>query len=124
MFEQDYIMRIVHEMIKTIMRLLFNIKKENIEDIQVNDAVAAEKYKQLIKLAEKGKINEAENQLYENMDISNKNELITALMFYSYLNNLDNKSLKKANYTYEEIGEGVKYVTNLFGYEGIADMLM
>ncbi len=124
MIEHDYLMRIIHDMIKTIIKLLFNINEDNIENMQVDDVISAEKYKKLIELAKNGNINEAENQLYKYIDISNKNELKIALMFYSYLNNLDNKTLEKANYTYEEIGDGVKYVMNLFGYDGIADMLM
>ena len=42
-----------------------------------------------MKLAEEGKINEAENELYEGMVEENVDYLELALTFYLYLNDMD-----------------------------------
>ncbi len=124
MFEQDYVMRLIHEMVRTILKLLFKIEDETIEDLQLEDSEVEKKYKQLINLAHNGKINEAENQLYEGVDRNNKVYLKAALMFYGYLNELDIDTLEQANFSRDEIKDGITRILGEYGYEGFTDIFI
>ena len=37
MFEQDYIMRLIHEMVRTVMKLVFGLDEEEEEELRVLD---------------------------------------------------------------------------------------
>lgn len=123
MFEDDYIMRMIHEMVRVILKFLFNVDGESVEDIKIEDENVEVKYNWLMDLAHKGKINEAENMLYENLDITNKYELQAALMFYQYLNTYSADYLEENNFSQEEIKTGIKTVLKLFGQDGLTEML-
>lgn len=123
MFEDDYIMRMIHEMVRVILKFLFNVDGESVEDIKIEDENVEVKYNWLMDLVHKGKINEAENMLYENLDITNKYELQAALMFYQYLNTYSADYLEENNFSQEEIKTGIKTVLKLFGQDGLTEML-
>ena len=66
MVKQDYLMRLIHEMVRTIMKLIFNIDEKTV-DIEQELKETSDLYGRLLKLADAGKINEAENLLYEQL---------------------------------------------------------
>ena len=70
-----------------------------------------------------GEINEAENQLYENLDENDTEHLEMALTFYMYLNQLDDDTLFMANYSREEIVEGINSVSASFGITGFENFV-
>lgn len=66
--EQDYIMRMIKEFANVLGRLLFNKKKPMYElDVTNRYHVGDDLYTRLCRMADEGKINEAENLLYEEM---------------------------------------------------------
>ena len=64
-----------------------------------------------------GKINEAENRLYEELDPARLPMLELALAFYSRLNQFDDAYLEAHNYSRQEIEEGLHAATKLFGIQ-------
>ena len=74
-------------------------------------------------LVDAGEINEAENQLYENLDENDTEHLEMALTFYMYLNQLDDDTLFMANYSREEIVEGINSVSASFGITGFENFV-
>ena len=72
MVERDYVMRLIHEMIRALLKLVLHIDwKEEEKDgmVQtVEDKELNERYQTLRKLVKEKKINEAENLLYEYME--------------------------------------------------------
>ena len=64
MVENDYMMRIIHEMVRTIVMLIFHKDQETEEELIFLDGVSQDFYQRLCHLADVGKINEAENMLY------------------------------------------------------------
>lgn len=123
MFEQDYIMRQIKEMIQAIFKMLFGIDVKlpitellgSKEDIELLEA--------LFDMADSGKINEAENQLYESMDGS-MNSLKTALLFYSYLNDKTDNFLEKNSFGREEIKSGIIELTNKYNLNDLARIIL
>ena len=81
------------------------------------------RYRKLRDLVDAGEINEAENQLYENLDENDTEHLEMALTFYMYLNQLDDDTLFMANYSREEIVEGINSVSASFGIIGFENFV-
>ena len=73
----------------------------------------------IMKLAEEGKINEAENELYMGMVEDDVDYLELALTFYLYLNDMDGDFLDDNGYSREEVLEGMKDLASDWGVTGL-----
>lgn len=74
-------------------------------------------YQKIIKMIDKGEINEAENILLSRIDIGRKEYLELALLSYSYMNDKTDDFLEKHDFTREEIEMGLHRVVNQFGLQ-------
>lgn len=136
MVEKDYIMRIIHEMVRTILKLIFHIDEAEEEQLVFLEGKNQDLFQRLCALADSGKINEAENMLYENIEEENEegenwqgekenlDNLKLSLAFYDYLNTKNNDFLEEHDYSREEIGDGIKTVMKMYGYGGLAETLL
>ena len=122
MIEEDYLLRMIHQMIRAIFKILFHYDTDVEETINFSDEKSEGKYRDWIAMAREGKINSAENFLYESLDLDNVEDLKAALMFYDYLSGLDEDFLQQANFSREEIRDGITHVLSLYGYEGFSEM--
>lgn len=122
MFEQDYIIRLIKEMIRAILKLIFHIDTDNpIEDLLV-DKESQDTLEKLLNMVDNGDINEAENQIYEMTSDNNITNLEVALLFYSYLNDKDDKFLQKNNFCRDEIKSGIEELVARYGLTGMAEI--
>ena len=104
--EKDYYMRIVHELIRTLIRLIFNKDINADEDMAVPLEVM-EMYKKLLAMIDDGEINEAENLLVDGLEAGNRAYFEMALMFYEKLNGKSEDFLTEHDYSQEEVLDGV-----------------
>ncbi len=119
MFEQDYIVRLIKEMIRAILKLLFQIDINNpVEDL-LEDRESQDTLKKLLDMVDNGNINEAENQVYAMTSDNNMANLEVALLFYSYLNDKEDEFLQKNNFSRES---GIKELVSRYGLTGMADI--
>lgn len=123
MVEQDYIMRLLHETVRSMIKLIFGTEEEQPEKVISDEKVLAG-YQQYIVLAEEGKINEAENLLYRERDTENQEYLKAALLFYEYINTFTDARLAECSYSREEIKDGIDDALQDFGYNGFAGIDM
>lgn len=63
MFEQDYVMRLIKEMVRAILKLLFNVDAESQTAELLENKEEKEILENLLDMVDTGKINEAENRL-------------------------------------------------------------
>lgn len=124
LIEQDYIVRLIYEIIRTLFRLIFRIDLEKKNGYQFEVKYRQQRYEELILLADKGKINEAENQLLTSLNVYEIQDLELALRFYLYLNEKENAYLEMYDFTRKEIVDGIRMVCRIFGYGNMADSLM
>lgn len=122
MYENDYIMKMIHESVRMVMRLVFHKDDFPQEDFTLTDLLSGPDYDKLQTLADSGKINEAENLLYEQLDDSDEEDLEGALLFYEYLNQKSNEELEDADYSREEISDGIKMVLKMYGHESLTEL--
>ncbi len=122
-FEQDYIMRMIKQMVAIFISLILG-KENKIYDLPLEDQYKASEglLRELLTMVNDGKINEAENLLYESFDQDNKKSIENAILFYSYLNELDNDFLEKCDFSRDEIQMGLKAVAKKSGIEGIVEI--
>ncbi|RHP33982.1 DUF6483 family protein [Lachnotalea sp. AF33-28] len=119
--EKDYVMRIIHEMIRTMVKLLLNIDMDDGKQEVLSDGVMADEYGRLLSMIADGRINEAENRLYEFLDEDNTDHLELALRFYDKLNELDDEALERAGFSRDEVKEGLMRTARIYGCEGFID---
>ncbi|MEG1947204.1 MAG: DUF6483 family protein [Lachnospiraceae bacterium] len=122
-FEQDYIMRMIKQMVAALISVILG-KENKIYELPLEDQFQSSEglLRKLLIMVNDGKINEAENLLYENFDQHNKKDIENAILFYSYLNELDNDFLEKCNFSRDEIEMGVKEIAKKAGMEGLTEI--
>ncbi len=118
--EKDYIMRIVHEWIRTLIKLIFNkdIDKDDEEPVSLK---VIEQYKKLLSMIDDGEINEAENILIDGLKEGDRAYFEMALLFYEKLSGKTDEFLVEHDYSREEVVDGLKYVVNFYGYGSLLD---
>lgn len=120
MFEQDYIMRLIKEMVRAILKLLFHIDTESQMEELLEEREEKEVLQTLLDMIDKGDINEAENKLYDLTEKADMENLKIALLFYSYLNDKDNDFLLKHGFSREEIKSGIQNLVSKYGLDDMA----
>lgn len=116
--EKDYIMRMIKEMVRVLFSLVFGKKYVSVELEKENKyEVSGKKLKSFLDMIDLGQINEAENILLDNIDYTNKEEVMAAALFYQYLSEKDNEFFENNNYTKEEVLSGFKQLLIQSGYK-------
>ena len=124
MFEQDYVMRLIKEMVRSILKLLFNIDTESPTIELLENKEEKETLENLIDMVDAGEINEAENRLYDLISATDMNSMEVAILFYSYLNDKTDDFLEANDFSRDEIKLGMENVADNFGLNSIAKMFL
>lgn len=124
MFEQDYIMRQIKEMVRALLKLLFHIDTESPSIEMMQDVEEKYMLSQLLQMIDDGNVNDAEDQLYEMIADDDRKKLKTALLFYAYLNEKSDEFLEEHDFSREEIRSGLKEVVSKYGLESMADIFL
>ncbi len=118
MYQQDWILREIENMIAMVARIVF---KRNIVKYEIVDTSKYSQtdliYRRILDLLRLGKINEAENLLFENIENTNLNYLQIAMEFYKCLNDLSDEDLENAKFTRVEIKEGFEDVLKIYNID-------
>jgi len=124
MFEDDYLTRMTSGMVNTLLKLIFNIDLGKNEENAFKDHEMEGKYQELVNLINKGQINEAENSLLEGLNSEDMEFYKLALMFYYYLNEKEAGFLEEHDFSKSEVHDGLRYVSQIYGYESMAEALL
>lgn len=123
-YQDDYLLRNVQDTARLITKLLLG---ETMPAYTLPDkepyTQADRLFQKIIELADQGDINEAENQLLENLVPDDKNYLELALTFYLHLNDMDADKLDEHDYSREEILDGIKSLAEDWGVIGLETLV-
>lgn len=122
MFEQDYIMRMIKELVRTILKLLFNINTDSPTAELLENKEEKALLENLLDMVDEGCINEAENQLDDILDSCESSSLMIALLFYSYLNDKTDEFLEANDYRREKIRQGMESIADRYGLSNIVSI--
>ncbi len=115
-YYNDYIIRMINDMTRMLMKLVFNIDMMPSDDMLETEE-QKEALLRLRGMADEGKINEAENRLFETVDYGDLSDLKMALLFYSYLNNMTDECLEEYDFSREEIERGLVDIAQKYGLD-------
>ncbi|NLY67115.1 MAG: hypothetical protein GX069_06095 [Tissierellia bacterium] len=116
MYEQDYIIRLVRNMVKIIAKAFLGKEGAKYEITDEQNLTQTDLlHRRLLHLLKEGKINEAENMLFEEVDTNDIKYLELALDFYNRLNEMDDEFLENNNFSRKEVEEGLKDLLKEFG---------
>ena len=111
-YEKDYIMRLIHGIALVLARLLLGRQMESEGEIAtILDKQEKEQNDLLLRMVDEGKINRAEERLFdllENASWDDRHKAAVAICFYSHVNDKDDEFLEQADFTREEIMEGLE----------------
>lgn len=111
-YEKDYIMRLIHGISLVLARILLGKQME--EEGEIADTLEGEARAEndlLFCMTDEGKVNEAEEYLFdllENAVWKDSEKAALVLSFYDHLNGKDDEFLEKAGFSREEIVEGLE----------------
>lgn len=123
MFEQDYIMRLIREMVRTILKLVFDIQTDSPSAELLEKQEERELLESLLDMVDNGNAGRAEARLEELID-DNSSSLMLELLFYSYLNDKPDEFLEESGLSREKIKLGLVQVMDRYGLGGIAAVLL
>ena len=122
--EKDYIMRMIKEMVQVLFSLVFGKKYVSVELEDENKyEVSGNTLKYFFDMIDQRDINEAENLLLEDLDYTNKEEVMAAAFFYQHLSQKDDDFLRRNDYTKEEVLFGFKQLLEKSGYEDLVRLI-
>ena len=115
-YQKDYIMREIESLLHVITDIyLEQDKADYIPTGKKSDCQVDKLYQELQNLWDQKKINEAENLLFEKIEVTNRDYLKIAVNLYRKMNQLSDEELEKYQFSREEISQGLKEVMDLFG---------
>ena len=125
MYEQDYIIRINNEVIRTMVKLLSN--KDIGTPVDISDGAIKGENKKMLEAAngQSGidNIKKMEEKILTLVDANKEGALEKALVFYGYLNELTEDELLSGNYSHEKIKKGLKMIAESYGILNVIDLI-
>lgn len=122
--DKDYILRMINDLAKSIAFIVLG--KNDIEyELPSKDEYSRVDYLyvKLLELVNNGKINEAEDMLFDEINTSDMRDFEMALSFYLYLNDFGDDYLEKNDYSRDEISEGIRSICKEYGVSSMVDFL-
>ena len=124
MFEEDYIMRQIREMVRMLLKLLFQMDLEEDSEELLRGTKENEVLRELLEMVDDGRINEAENRVYELCEDGEMANLKVMLLFYDYLNGKSDEYLEECEFSREELKEDMRDLLAGFGMSDMAEAFL
>lgn len=124
MFEEDYIMRQIREMVRMLLKLLFQMDLEEDSEELLRGTKENEVLRELLEMVDDGRINEAENRVYELCEDGEMANLKVMLLFYDYLNGKSDEYLEECEFSREELKEDMRDLLEGFGLSDMAETFL
>lgn len=124
MFEEDYIMRQIREMVRMLLKLLFQMDLEEDSEELLRGTKENEVLRELLEMVDDGRINEAENRVYELCEDGEMANLKVMLLFYDYLNGKSDEYLEECEFSREELKEDMRDLLVGFGLSDMAEAFL
>ncbi len=122
MFEQDPIMRQIHDIVKAAAKMMqMNVDIESEQLVQIEDAQVQQTTSMLLTQLNHGDINEAENKLYEMLEHPTMDMLHAGIAFYAHLDQMDDAFLLSHDFSREEVEDGKAHLLDVYGLSGMEE---
>ena len=125
MYEQDYIMRVNRDVIRTIAKMLLN-KDIDSPEISFSDELKSEGKRSLESMngqTDMGNLHTLEQEIWKLMEKGQERALEKALLFYSYLNEQNEEYLASQDFSREKIKMGLMQISSKYGVDSVVDLM-
>lgn len=120
--EKDYIMRMIKQVIRALFSVILGREYTAVEMPHENKyEVSGREIDEYLKMIDEGMINEAENDILQDVDYSNKQDIAALAQFYEYIGDKDEEFLEEHDYSRAEVLDGLKRVAEEAGFGSIVD---
>ena len=121
-FERDFLMRQIAMLTHSIMALATGKRGMERNDAGESENDLGEDLRErLLSLLEARRVDEAEDLLFESAETGGAEVLLYGAEFYDRLNSWSDESLAKADFSREEIVQGLRDLSSIYGIDGILD---
>lgn len=119
--KQDFNVRRLEDQGKFLAKLILGKEEASYElpPYEEMDNDVDRLYRKILKLADAGDINQAENELLEQLDDGDFRMFEMALCFYLHLAKMDADYLEEHGFSREEVSEGMENLGEDFGISGL-----
>ena len=117
MLRDDFDLRLTNELIETYLKIAYGIKPGCWLDAEKGLLQENTLYPKLKQMINDGNINDAEDILYEYANTINPDILNVGLFFYYDLNRMADAELEAADFTRDEVKEGVQELLKIYDQE-------
>lgn len=124
MFEQDYVMRQLKEMIRAIFKMLFGIDEKSLTAELLESQEDSKLLESLLELIDDGIIRDAESLLLYGSIDGSMGSLKTALLFYSCLNDKTDEFLEENGFSREDIKSGIIKLMDRYNLSDLARVIL
>ncbi len=124
MVKQDYLMRMINDLITGMAKMLFHTDIREDEELDFQSDTLGEQFKALLDLADEGKLEAALEEMDRILDQGHMESLKMALYFFEYLNRMDEDTLEAKGLEREDLQEKILEAADRFGYRSMAEMLL
>lgn len=114
MFEQDYILREIHQMIAAIMKFVFGMDVGSSASWAIDNLEKREKSDALLRMIDNGEICEAIEELYHCTE-KNKDDLLISFNFFSHLCGKSEDFYEEYNLCFEDVEKEMKVFFERYG---------
>ena len=115
-YEQDWLCKQIDMLVRFVAKVVFGKDTgESTRLVEESTEGTDLLYRDIKELLLKGEICQAENLLFDNLDVNNKSNLALAVDFYRRLNELTDEELENHFFSRMEIRDGLKTVMGMYG---------
>lgn len=125
MYEQDYIMRVNRDVIRTMAKLLLN-KDIDSPEVSFSDELKSEEKRSLESVngqTDMGNLHALEQEIWKLMEEGQERALEKALLFYSYLNEQNEEYLASQDFNREDIKTGLMQIASKYGVDSVVGLM-
>lgn len=124
MVEEDYILKLVQELVRSLLKMVFGIDSDAPTSELLEKEEDREHFNRLVQIVEQGNITDAEAEVIEaTEDLSNEG-LLLSLIFFHYLNEKSDRFLEDNGYDRVDLKESLRDIVTKYGYESMAMMFL
>ena len=122
--EKDYMMRMIREISRVLFSILFGKQYTQVETELQNKFRTEGTFQNALRdLVDRGRIDEAENLLLEDIDYENKEDVAEAVLFYRYLGEKPDEFLEQHDFSRQEVLDGIRNLAENAGLLEIVEMM-
>ena len=122
--EKDYIMRMIKEIVRVLFTLAFGKKYVSVElEEEGQYQVSGNNLRFFLDMVDGGQMNDAEDILLDDIDYTDRDEVMAAALFYQYISEKDSDFLEANDYSEEEALSGLEQLLDEAGYGHLLSLI-